>query len=793
MSENNQDIKFNIYNPVITYDHRDAYDLIVSQLQEIFPICNQGKCKALEVSDDPQKQKQINDLMEKVEFFSKSLITITKKFFDQLYRAKEASAMANARSTSVIKMDMIERNLLERTCDVRWWALERAFWDCITLANRASDRVSKCHQSLKKTLVDTGDWGESLDPKLLQAIHGIEEVLAGKTNVLVNDHIREDFDQNVTRLLGHLKSQGEDVQVKALQDIQKSVNSLLESVSVACSRLEDIRNSYTLYRDLVIADREGIVIANSNADRRQDVLGKDVSSEDWFKKGSLTTDGTEYVVQDVFSSVVENEESLVYSTALRADGDEQGAVIGCMGVFFDFQGESQLILNEYLPKDSQGEYEEGWFSFFTDESGRVICSNDEFANPSGSLSTLPRNHCTISEPGQTLVSTSIVRGKKSLIVSHKTAGFDDYKGLGWISHFILPESAMFERVEEREDYGISSQELMSSHLIPEINKQTYKEIQRNKGDIQLISINGIVLATDLGKAGSSFIPIFDQITSTGNSTTGRMEGLLAEMSSDMLQQNFTALENFAKSAIDLIDRNLFERAADVRWWSSDHAFWEALQNPSEERFQEAAKRLGIINASYTMYRDLVIVDQMGKIVANSKSENRDRLSRTNVSDQSWFRESASATSSAQFAVQDVVNSELENEEASLIYSSGILENGQREGKSAGVLGIMFDWEDVAVPILKGCLPRINGEIIEGAVAFYVNSKDEIIGTTDSDTFPMGSKVDLPKRNSKLQVGESASGLLEAHGRRYIIGSSRTQGYREYKGLGWAAHVVRPII
>ena len=77
------DIKFNIYNPVITYEHRAAFDQIVSQLQEIFPICNQGKCKALEVSDDPQKQKQINDLMEKVEFFSNSLITITRVFFDQ--------------------------------------------------------------------------------------------------------------------------------------------------------------------------------------------------------------------------------------------------------------------------------------------------------------------------------------------------------------------------------------------------------------------------------------------------------------------------------------------------------------------------------------------------------------------------------------------------------------------------------------------------------------------------------------------------------------------------------------
>ena len=206
-----KNIKFNIYNPIITYEHRAAYDMIVSHLQEIFPICNQGKCKALEVSDDPQKQKQINDLMEKVEFFSNSLITITKVFFDQLYRAKETSSQSISQSTAMIKIDMIERNLLERTCDVRWWALEKAFWQCITLSNSSK---------------------------------------------------------------GSGKGKASDSSSKALK----------EAVELACTRLEDIRNSYTLYRDLVIADTNGVIIANSNADRRSKVIGMNVSKEEWFKR-----------------------------------------------------------------------------------------------------------------------------------------------------------------------------------------------------------------------------------------------------------------------------------------------------------------------------------------------------------------------------------------------------------------------------------------------------------------------------------------------------------------------------
>ena len=717
-----KDIKFNIYNPIITYEHRAAYDMIVSHLQEIFPICNQGKCKALEVSDDPQKQKQINDLMEKVEFFSNSLITITKVFFDQLYRAKETSSQSISQSTAMIKIDMIERNLLERTCDVRWWALEKAFWQCITLAD----------------------------------------------------------------------DQKKGSKAKAGSKPASSAKALKEAVELACTRLEDIRNSYTLYRDLVIADMDGTIIANSNGERRSEVLGMNVSDEEWFRRALETKDGTEYFVQDVSRSKLEDIDSLIYSTALRADGDEQGEVIGAMGVLFDFQGESQIILNDYLPKDGDGQTLQGWFSFFTNQSGRVICSSDESFVPSGEIADLPRNHRNLSTPGEVIVSTGTVCGNRSLIVSHKSEGFDEYKGLDWTSHLILPESAMFERSLVNEDYGISPQELMNSKLIPDRNKQTYREIQRNKGDIQLISINGIILATDLGKAGTSFIPIFDQITTTGNSTTGKMEELLSEMSSDMLEQNLKALENFSKQAIDLIDRNLFERAADVRWWSTDHAFWEALQEGSDGKFEQASKRLGIINASYTMYRDLIIADSNGRIVANSKSENRDKLKRTNVSEQSWFRQGMQISRSVQFGVQDVCDSELENEETSLIYCGGILENGQREGKVLGVLGILFDWENLVFPILEGCLPRIKGKVVDGGAAFYVNDERKVIATTDSENFKIGQVVDLPAENLNLDAGESASGIFSANDRKYIIGSSKTQGYREYQGLGWTAHVVRPI-
>ena len=86
----------------------------------------------------------------------------------------------------MIKIDMIERNLLERTCDVRWWALEKAFWECITLADQNPDQLTKIIKPTRKAPAKQ----------------------SGKSS--------------------------------------KAESDLKNAIELACTRLEDIRNSYTL-------------------------------------------------------------------------------------------------------------------------------------------------------------------------------------------------------------------------------------------------------------------------------------------------------------------------------------------------------------------------------------------------------------------------------------------------------------------------------------------------------------------------------------------------------------------
>ncbi len=793
--------KFSIFDPVITYEHREFYEKIVNELNGLFPICNQGKCSAVEISEDATEQEQITDLMVRVENFSDELLEVTKKLFDQFYQAKEEFYCMILSNVAYVKINLIDRNLLERTCDVRWWALERAFGDCILstnttkeLLNSLTEKISLLSGKLSKNLSEKQDLLPS-EIELHTLLQKVLEYLADSgIKIIVSDETCKEFSQDILRLEQILSARAEGSTLSAaIKSLLQELNKLQAKVKFSCQRLEDINSSYTLYRDLVICDKDGFIIANANRKARKSLLGVNIACEEWFTQAMETKDGTEYFAQDLSTSKVEKVPSLVYTTAIRENSENNGAVIGAMGIYFDFQGEAKIIMEDYMPKGEDGNIASGWHSFITSSTGKIIGSSDEAIFEPEHLAHVPRNHRTLS-PGEKIHSYAMVEGQNAAIFSAKTNGYLEYKGLGWSSHVVVPRDCIFGGKYQTETTDIPAEKLMDSKIIPQINKDTYLKIQEDKESIQLISLNGIVFASKLGKRGVALGPIFDQITKTGDFATNRMEYLLAEMATGELALNLQALEMFSKQAIDLIDRNLFERSADIRWWSTDSYFWEALQNPEEKKFEKACNRLKVINNSYTMYRNLILADGSGEIVACSKMELRNELKKINVSDQEWFQSGMRTQTSMEYEVQDTQKSILEkNKERSLIYSAGIRRGGARKGDSIGVLGVLFDWDTEARTILQNCLPVDKDlNFIEGCAACYTNSQGEIMETTDPDNWPVGLVLELPQKHRQLGKGESTSSLFILNDVEYIMGSSKTQGYREYAGLSWSAHVVRPM-
>ena len=65
------------------------------------------------------------------------------------------------------------------------------------------------------------------------------------------------------------------------------------------------------------------------------------------------------------------------------------------------------------------------------------------------------------------------------------------------------------------------------------------------------------------------------------------------------------------NAIELIDRNLYERTCDVRWWATDSALVGGAATPATAAVSHASERLAVILDAYTVYLDLWLCDLDG--------------------------------------------------------------------------------------------------------------------------------------------------------------------------------------
>jgi hypothetical protein len=109
---------------------------------------------------------------------------------------------------------------------------------------------------------------------------------------------------------------------------------------------------------------------------------------------------------------------LVYSTAVRAGGRANGAVLGALGVYFDWQNQGQSIVETEaaLPPKIAERTE----VMLLDGKGRVIAST----RPASRFTTFDLHH-------EDRHRGSYYDGQGNIIAFARTLGYQEYDGLGW--------------------------------------------------------------------------------------------------------------------------------------------------------------------------------------------------------------------------------------------------------------------------------------------------------------------------------------------------------------------------
>jgi hypothetical protein len=324
-------------------------------------------------------------------------------------------------------------------------------------------------------------------------------------------------------------------------------------------------------------------------------------------------------------------------------------------------------------------------------------------------------------------------------------------------------------------------------------RDSINDIQSVNDDIHVLSINAKILAAKAGASGKAFAVVADsvrgmagrtqKITNTLQTSVEATVGELMAINSFLgTKVRADRLSQVADNMIDIVDRNLYERSCDVRWWATESAVTAAAEDTTEENKRNCGARLGVILDSYTVYLDIVACGLDGTVIANGRPERYASAGRS-VANTAWFASAVKTASGNEYGFEGVHASGLADGANVLVYSCGIRQGGQTTGKLTGVLGVIFNWDGLGKVVASRAKEMLAPETDKTVRAFLVYTDGTIVASSEDQAkreripeMVMGAVRSAP-RGTLLPDQNARDGV--------IAGYAASKGFETYR-TGWYA-------
>jgi hypothetical protein len=323
-----------------------------------------------------------------------------------------------------------------------------------------------------------------------------------------------------------------------------------------------------------------------------------------------------------------------------------------------------------------------------------------------------------------------------------------------------------------------------ARLTTEVNQvacEKTKSIQQITNQMKMLALNALIEASRAGAQGAGFAVVAQEVRAVGQQVetiarelesqlTGRTGSLMSSIARMSDRARGERMVDLSLNAIELIDRNLYERTCDVRWWATDSAVVDCAASPNAAAVAHVSERLAVILGAYTVYLDLWLCDLEGNVIANGRAD-RFNVVGQNVAATKWFREARSLRSGDDYVAGDVESQPLLGNAQVATYCASVRADGKAHGKPTGVLAIHFDWEPQARAIVQGV--RVGAA--DKARVLLVDSNFRVIAASDGQGL-LTERIPISLEGRRSGFYQDRSGALVAF--------HATPGYETYKGLGW---------
>ena len=394
-------------------------------------------------------------------------------------------------------------------------------------------------------------------------------------------------------------------------------------------RFKEYVAKYSVYFDIVLLDSHGKVLVRLNDDIKTE------KTELSFVNKVLNSD-EDYIETFGFHDFIpQYKKSLVYSSKVTKTNMKNSDTLGALCLCFKFTDEMNGIFNNLIDTKNKE------CITILDEDGIVIASSDKDHIKLGAK--LP----IILNEEFKLISFA---GRDYIAKTCETNGYQGFNGLKWYGHIMLPLEYAFLSNELNtftiDESIINAMMENEQHFSKELKDVFYKS-QTIQDNLTRVIWNGNIAQSKLNSVNREFSKsLLNEIGITGKKANSSLENLNQTIITSILKDS----EFLSSLAIDIMDRNLYERANDCRWWALNSYFRDALDDYStlDDKKDEISEILKYINDLYTVYTNLIVFDKDGKVIAVSNRNEQFSLGR--VLTQDWVSKTLMLKDTSKYCV-----------------------------------------------------------------------------------------------------------------------------------------------